>query len=49
MCGSLSHVQLFVTAWTVASQVPLSMGIIQTRILQCIAIPFSKGSSQPRD
>ena len=27
MCAqSLSHVQLFVTPWTVASQVPLSMG-----------------------
>ena len=49
ICWSLSHFQLFVTPWTIARQVPLSMGIIQTRILECIAIPFSKGSSQPRD
>ena len=31
---SLSCVQLFVTPWTVAHQSPLSMGIIQTRILE---------------
>ena len=24
-------------------------GILQTRILEWIAVPFSKGSSQPRD
>ena len=24
-------------------------GSLQTRILECIAIPFSRGSSQPRD
>ena len=24
-------------------------GILQARILECVAIPFSKGSSQPRD
>ena len=24
-------------------------GILQTRILECVAIPFSRGSSQPRD
>ena len=33
----LSHcrVQLFVTPWTAACQAPLSMGILQTRILDC--------------
>ena len=31
------------------SQVPLSMGILQARILEWVAIPFSRGSSQPRD
>ena len=35
--------------WTVAHQAPLSMGIIQARILEWVAIPFSRGSSQPRD
>ena len=35
---SLSHVQLFVTP-----------GILQARILEWVAFPFSRGSSQPRD
>ena len=34
---SLSGVQLFVTPWTVACQAPLSMGILQARILEWIA------------
>ena len=46
---SLSHVRLFVTLWTVAHQAPLSMGILQARILEEVASPFSRGSSQPRD
>ena len=44
-----SHVQLFVTLWTVAHQAPLSMGILQARILDCVAMPSSQGSSQSRD
>ena len=43
-----SHVSLFVTLWTVAHQAPLSMGILQARILGWVAISFSKESSQPR-
>ena len=35
----LSHVQLFATPWTVAHQDPLSMGILQARILEWIAMP----------
>ena len=46
---SLSHVQLFVTPWTVAHQSPLSMGIIQERILEWVVMLSSRGSSQPRD
>ena len=42
---SLSHVQLFATLWTVALQVPLSMGILQARILEWVARPSSRGSS----
>jgi len=38
VCQSLSHVQLFVTPWTVAHQAPLSMGILQIRILGCHAL-----------
>ena len=45
----LSHVQLFVTTWTWAHQAPLSMGILQAQILEWVAMPFSRGSSQPRD
>ena len=47
--SQLSYVQLFMTPWTVACQAPLSMGILQGRILEWVAMPSSKGSSQPRD
>ena len=36
------------TLWTVAQQAPLSM-ILQARILEWVAISFSKRSSWPRD
>ena len=45
----LSCVQLFVTPWTVARQAPLSTRILQARILEWVAISFSRASSQPRD
>ena len=38
-----------VTPWTVACQAPLSMGILQARILEWVAIFFSKESSGTRD
>jgi len=44
-----SRVQLFVTPETVPCQAPLSMGILQARILEWVAMPSSRGSSQPRD
>ena len=44
---SLSCVQLFVTPWTVACQTPLSMGFSRARILEWVAISFSRGSSSP--
>ena len=34
MLSRFSRVPLFATSWTVASQVPLSMGILQARILR---------------
>ena len=37
------------TPCTLACQAPLSMGILQARILEWVAISFSRGSSQPRD
>ena len=49
-CASLlSHVWLFATPWTVARQALLSMGILQARILEWVAMPSSRGSSQPWD
>ena len=47
--SSLSHVPLFSSPWTVATQASLSMGILQTRILEWVTIPSSRASSQPRD
>ena len=43
-CQSLYLVQLFVTPWTVA----FVHRILQARILEWVAIPFSTGSSQCR-
>ena len=37
------------TLWTVACQAPLSMGILQARILERVAMPSSEGSSRLRD
>ena len=42
-------VRIFVTPWTVVRQAPLSIGILQARILEWIAMPSSRRSSQPRD
>ena len=41
---SLSHVQLFVT-----HGLHTVLGILRTIILEWVAFPFSRGSSQPRD
>ena len=48
-CAELSRVRLLATPWTVAHQAPLSMGILQARILAWVAMPSSRGSSQPMD
>ena len=37
------------TPWTVGCQAPLTMGILQERILEWVAMPSSRRSSQPRD
>ena len=47
--SSLSHVQLFVTPWTVAHQPPQFMEILQARTLEWVAMLSSGGSFQPRD
>ena len=47
---SLSHVQLFATPWTVCSQPGSSVhGILQTRIMERVAISFPRGSSWPKN
>ena len=43
------RVQLFVTPWTVACQAPLSMGILQARILEWVAMPSSRRAPWARD
>ena len=40
-----SRVRLFAIPWTVACQAPLSMGILQARVLEWVAMPSSRGSS----
>ena len=45
----LSHSVVSDSPRTVACQTSLSMGIFQARILEWVAMPSSRGSSQPRD
>ena len=47
VCVLLSRVQLFATPWTIACS--FVRGILQVRMLEWVAIPSSRGSSQPRD
>ena len=44
-----SCIGLFSTLQALDPQAPLSMGILQARILEWVASPSSRGSSQPRD
>ena len=46
---SLSRVRLFATPGTAARQAPLSMGILQARVLEWAAMPSSRGCCRPRD
>ena len=46
---SLSCVQFLATPWTVAHQAPSVHGILQARILEWVAMPSSRRSSQPQD
>ena len=43
------HIQLFATPWTIACQVLLSMGFPKKKILEWVAISFSRGPSPPWD
>ena len=42
-----SRVPLFATPWTLSDQAPLSMGILQARILEWVAIPFPSLDNLP--
>ena len=48
-CQSLSCVYLFMTPVDCSSPGSSVRGILQARILEWVAISFSRGSSQPRD
>ena len=45
----LSCVQLFAAPWTVGCQASLAHGIFQARMLEWVAISYSRGYSWPRD
>ena len=45
MLSCFSHIQLFAALWTVACQIRHE--ILQARILEVVAMPSSRGSSQP--
>ena len=49
LLSHFSRVQLLATPWTAAYQAPLSMWILQVKILEWVAMPSSRGSSQPND
>ena len=46
---NIEYTVLFVTQWTVAHLAPLSMDILQARILEWVAMLSSRGLSQPID
>ena len=45
-CAMLSSIWLFTTPWTIDRQAPLSMEILQARILEWVAMSSSKESPQ---
>ena len=49
LCLATQLCWLFATPWTIVCQAPLSMGVLQARILEWVVMPFSRGSSQPRN
>ena len=49
LLSCFSHVQLFVTPCTVTPPGSSVHGILQAIILEWVVIPFSRGSSQPKD
>ena len=48
LCNPMVATQLNATPWTVAHQAPRSMETLQARMLEWVAMPSSRESSQPR-
>ena len=46
---SVFNYSVTATPWTTAPQTPLSMGILQVRIQEWVAMPSSRGSSKTMD
>ena len=44
VCCVRTCIRFFVTPWTVAHHGPLSLGFLQARILERVAISYSRGS-----
>ena len=49
LLNCVSRVRLCAIQWAAACQASLSMGILQARILEWVAMPSSRGSSRSRD
>ena len=49
MLSPFNGVRLFATLWTVMPQGPLSMESSRQKILEWVAMPSSKGSSQTQE
>ena len=47
MLSCFSSVQLFATPWTIALQAPLSMTIVQARIVEWVAMSASRDLPNP--
>ena len=47
---SIDEVKVAQSCWTICDPVDYTAhGILQAKIVECIAFPFSRGSYQPRD
>ena len=45
---SLDYIRSFAIPWTIALQAPLSMGILQASLLECVAMASFRGSYQAK-
>ena len=47
--SGFNHVWLFASPWNHSPPGSSVRGILQSRVLECVAMPSSRRSSQPRD